>query len=358
VQTLDISRSALYHFDNIRFCSGMGTMRQRRRAAGAGSADKLDLGSIFNAALQNVSDKRTEINALDGANGNHGDNMVHNLQVITQAIQSQKGTPSKQLRAAAEQLQAGGKGSTGQYYAQGLAQAADQFQGKRSLNQNDIGSLLQSVMGNVPVKPSANMKPRPQGDPLASLLGGMMGGGAPQAAPQQPASGGGDPMAALLGGLMGGQPAQPQSSQAGGDPLASLLGAALGGGGAPGSQMPAGGGDPLAALLGAAMGQSQPPPPQSGANVLNALMGMSQMGTQSAPQQGSGGLDLGDLLTAGMAFMQAKQQGADNMQAGMQALMAGLAGGQMNPLQAGSPQAAAGGLIAQSLLQAALGGRK
>jgi hypothetical protein len=122
--------------------------------------------------------------------------------------------------------------------------------------------------------------------------------------------------------------------------------------------MPAGGGDPLAALLGAAMGQSQPPPPQSGANVLNALMGMSQMGAQSAPQQGSGGLDLGDLLTAGMAFMQAKQQGADNMQAGMQALMAGLAGGQMNPLQAGSPQAAAGGLIAQSLLQAALGGRK
>jgi hypothetical protein len=123
--------------------------------------------------------------------------------------------------------------------------------------------------------------------------------------------------------------------------------------------MPTGGGDPLSALLGAAMGQSAPPPPQSGANVMNALLGMSQMGEQSAaPQQGSGGLDLGDLLTAGMTFMQAKEQGADNLQAGMQAVMSALAGGQVNPLQAGSPQAAAGGLIAQSLLQTALGGRK
>ncbi|MGQ0604186.1 MAG: hypothetical protein ACT4QE_21090 [Anaerolineales bacterium] len=305
-------------------------MRQRRRPTSTTSAEKLNLGSMFNAALQNVNSNRAEINALDGANGNHGDNMVHNLQVVTQAMQGQKGAPSKQLRAAAEQLQTNGKGSTGQCYAQGLAQAADQFQGKRALNQNDIGALLQSVMGNVPVKPSANMKPRPEDDPLTSLLGGMMGSGAPQSA-------------------MGGS----------GDPLASLLGAALGGGGAPQQQMPASSGDPLAALLGAAMGQSQPPPPQSGVNVLNALMGMSQMGAQSsAEQQQTGGLDLGDLLTAGMAFMQAKQQGADNMQAGMQALMTGLAGGQVNPLQAGSPQAAAGGLIAQSLLQAALGGRK
>jgi hypothetical protein len=76
---------------------------------------------------------------------------------------------------------------------------------------------------------------------------------------------------------------------------------------------------------------------------------------QPAAPAGSGGLDLGDLLTAGMAFMQAKQQGADTGQAAMQAVMTALAGGQVNPLQAGSPQAAAGGLLAQGLLQAALG---
>jgi len=314
-------------------------MRQRRRNISAAPAAPtpaetgLDLGSLFNAALQIVSANREQINALDGANGNHGDNMVHNLQVITQALQAQRGhTPSEQLRHAAAQLQANSRGSTGQYYAQGLSEAATRFQGKPAINQNDLGSLLQSVMGNVPVKPSGQMKPRPQpqagGDPMAALLGGLMGGGAVPSQPQGPA--GGDPMAALLGGLMGGapQPAPQPQPQTGGDPMAALLGSLMSGG---------------------------TPQPQSGANVLNALMGLSQ---QPQPKPGSAGLDLGDLLTAGMAFLQAKQQGADNLQAGMQAVMAALAGGQINPLQSGSPQAAAGGLIAQSLLQAALGGRK
>jgi hypothetical protein len=162
-------------------------------------------------------------------------------------------------------------------------------------------------------------------------------------------------MAALLGGLMGGAPQQPQAPQPGGDPMAALLGGLMGGAPQPAPQsLPQTGSDPMAALLGSLMSGGTPQP-QSGANVLNALTGMTQ---QPQPRPGNDGLDLGDLLTAGLAFMQAKQQGADNMQAGMQAVMTALAGGQINPLQSGSPQAAAGGLIAQSLLQAALGGRK
>ncbi|MDW8325416.1 MAG: DAK2 domain-containing protein [Anaerolineales bacterium] len=258
----------------------------------------LDLSNLFNLALQNVSAHREQINALDGANGNHGDNMVHNLQVIVQALQSQRGhTPSEQLSYAAGQLQSNSRGSTGQYYAQGLTEAATRFQGKQALNQNDIGSLLRAMLGNVPVKPSNQPQPQAGSDPMAALLGGLMGGSAPQ-------------------------------TPAGSDPMAALLGSLISGG---------------------------TPQPQSGANVLTALLGMLQ---QPQPRPGNEGLDLGDLLTAGLAFIQAKQQGADNLQAGMQALMAALAGGQINPLQSGSPQAAAGGLIAQSLLQAALGGRK
>jgi len=304
--------------------------RRRKTPSGGSSEPSLDLGSLFNAALQNVSANRQAINDLDGANGNHGDNMVHNLRVITQALKEQKQSPpSEQLSYAATRLQAEAKGGTGQYYANGLNDAARQFQGRASINQNDIGSLLQSVMGNVPVKPSGPLQAKPQasagGGDLSTLLGGLMAGG------QTPQTSG-DPMAALLGGLMSGQPAasqhmpQPSSS----DPMAALLGSLMSG------------------------GASQP---QSGANVLTALMGMSQQPPPQA-QAGNSGLDLGDLLTAGMAFMQAKQQGADNMQAGMQAVMAALMGNQVNPLASGSPQAAAGGLIAQSLLQAALGGRK
>ncbi|MFN8462054.1 MAG: hypothetical protein U0X93_09840 [Anaerolineales bacterium] len=46
--------------------------------------------------------------------------------------------------------------------------------------------------------------------------------------------------------------------------------------------------------------------------------------TQSQQSQGQqdSGIDAGDLLNAGMAFMNAKNQGQDNLQAGLSALMA------------------------------------
>jgi hypothetical protein len=75
---------------------------------------------------------------------------------------------------------------------------------------------------------------------------------------------------------------------------------------------------------------------------------------QAGPQDS--GLDMDDvlnvLLPAGLAFLQAKQSGADTASAASLALTSALMGGQMNPLQAGTPRAAAGGLVAQSILQA------
>jgi hypothetical protein len=56
-----------------------------------------------------------------------------------------------------------------------------------------------------------------------------------------------------------------------------------------------------------------------------------------------------------MAFMQARQAGADPKAAAGQALIRTLLGGQTNPLQAQSPRAAAGGLVAQSILKALTG---
>lgn len=313
-------------------------MRKSRKQAAAEAAG-LDLGQLFTGALEKVSANREQINALDGRNGNHGDNMVHNLEVITQAVQAQPGRPpAEQLQYAADQLQAAGRGSTGQGYARGLNQAAQQFQGKARLNQNDLGTLLQSVMGQVPVQPA-----RPQ--------------------PQAPAAAAGGDLGALLG-MLGGSAPQPQAPQgaASGDPLSALLGAALGGASQPSAQPASSGEGDLGALLGM-LGGGQPAAapqpaaqPAAGGDLLTALMGMAAGPSAQAPTSaGGGGLDLGDLLTAGMAFMQARQQGADTGQAAMQAVMTALAAGQVNPLQAGSPQTAAGGLLAQGLLQAALG---
>jgi hypothetical protein len=60
-------------------------------------------------------------------------------------------------------------------------------------------------------------------------------------------------------------------------------------------------------------------------------------------------------MNAAAHFIQAKQAGSDNVTAATKAAMGALLGSQ--PLQANSPRAAAGGLLAQSVLGALLGRR-
>jgi hypothetical protein len=198
-----------------------------------------DLSKLFGAALETMTAQRQEINALDGYNGNHGDNMVENLRLITESLQEKSSqTPTEALKHASQQLQSHGRGGTSQYYATGLSQAAKQLQGRPSLDGNDVMSLVQSVLGAIP-------------------------------------------------------------------------------------------------------SEGHQPQPQAGSSVLDQVLGMS-----------SGDDVLNTLLPAGLAFLQAKQSGADTATAATQALASTLMGGQTNPLQASTPRAAAGGLVAQSILQA------
>ncbi len=242
----------------------------------------IDLGKLFGNALQLLTAKRQDLNALDGYNGNHGDNMVANLRLITEALQSQSARPpAEALQYAGQVLQTRGVGGSSQYYAAGLQQAASQFQGRPAITAEDVVPLLQTLLSAIPA----------QGHPQQQQVGGS-----------------------VLDQLLGMQASPPpQQQQAGGGLLGQLLGV-----------------------------QAPAPPPQP------------------QPQaQPEGGIDVGDVLTtllpAGLAFLQAKQAGADTTAAAGQALLAALAAGQANPLQAGTPRAAAGGLIAQGLLQALLG---
>jgi hypothetical protein len=216
---------------------------------------QVDLGTLFESALGLLAANKQQVNALDGYNGNHGDNMVQNVQLIVDAL---KGTgsksPSKALQSASQSLQSQGKGGTSQYYAQGLQQAANQFEGKKGLDLGDIVPLIQTVLGAIPS----------QGHPTQASAGGT---------------------------------------------------------------------------------------------VLDQIAGLGQPQTAQAPKDD--GLDLGDVLTtllpAGLSYMQAKKDGAGTAEAAGQALIGTLLGGQSNPLQTGTPRSAAGGLIAQALLQAVTG---
>ena len=225
------------------------------------SQEPYDLSNLFGAALEAMAANRQEINALDGTNGNHGDNMVENLRLITESLEEKSSqTPAEALGYASQRLQSDGRGGTSQYYARGLGQAAEQLQGRASLDGNDVMSLVQMLLGAIP---SQGHQPQPQagGSVLDQVLG-MASEQRPQARPFDQAQG------------------RPQDSDLDLD------------------------------------------------DVLNVL------------------------LPAGLAFLQAKQSGADTASAAKQALMSALMGGQVNPLQAGTPRTAAGGLVAQSILQA------
>ena len=230
------------------------------------SQQPYDLSNLFGAALEAMAANRQEINDLDGYNGNHGDNMVENLRLITESLEEKSSqTPAEALGYASQRLQSDGRGGTSQYYARGLGQAAEQLQGRASLDGNDVMSLVQMLLGAIP---SEGHEPQPQagGSVLDQVLG-MASEQRPQARPFDQAQG------------------RPQDSDLDLD------------------------------------------------DVLNVL------------------------LPAGLAFLQAKQSGADTASAAKQALMSALMGGQVNPLQAGTPRTAAGGLMAQSILQALATGR-
>ncbi|WKZ48794.1 MAG: hypothetical protein QY306_05410 [Anaerolineales bacterium] len=221
-----------------------GTRRARTPSGGgagaAGPKGGADLSALFGVAAKALAANQQSLNQADTYNGNHGDNMVQMFNMLTQVMGEQKGaSPSQQLNHASQYLQQHATSGSSQVYAQGLAQAAQQLQGQKSLNQNNAMTLVQSLLG-------------------------------------------------------GGQPAPQQSG--GADLLGSLLGAVT---------------------------QSQQP-----------------------TQQQNDGIDMGDLLNAGMAFMNAKNQGQDNLQAGLSALMAA------GPLGQSPHRQQSGQVIGNALLQA------
>lgn len=221
------------------------------------AARGLDLSSLFGVAAQALAANQSSLNQADVENQNHGDNMVQAFSMITQALASQQGAPpSQQLNHASQYLSQHATSGSAQAYSQGLAQAAQQFQGQSAVTPDNAAMLVQSLLGG-------GQQPTSQG--AVDLLGSLMGSGQQSAAPDV-----GD----LLGSFLGGQ------------------------------------------------------------------------STQQNNTQGQEGLDLGDVLNAGMAFMNAKQQGQDNLQAGLTALMAA------GPLGQKSHRQQSGQLVANALLQA------
>ena len=250
--------------------------------------NQLNLASLFQSVAGSLASQKENLNNADTLNHDHGDNMVEVFNVISQAMkEKQNASPADQLEYASQLLRQAKSGSA-QVYAQGLAEASKEFQGQKQVTPDHAINLIQALLG----------------------------GG--QASTAQPQSGVGD----LIGSLFGGRNSSAQQPQGG---IGDLLGSLLGGGGSTATQQPQSGtGDMLGSLLG-------------GAN--NAQ-------SQTQGQQGSSGLGVGDLLNAGMAFMNTKSQGGNNLEAIVNALVSGSA------MANSQHRSQSGGLVVNSILQA------
>lgn len=281
--------------------------RQRQR--------QVNLEKSFREVTRTLKENKETLNAADEYNHNHGDNMVKNFQVITKAMREKRGSePADQLAYASQMLAERSQSGSGQMYAQGLARAAERMRGEQAVTPESAMALVQALMGG---QPGAVQPGTAQADAMSSMLGSLMSG--QSGAGQFGAASQNDPMGAIMDAIMnaqGGGQAAGQSSGGQSDPITDLLGGLLGGGAqqAGGQQMP------------------------------------GQQGGQAGQ-----GINMQQLMAAGMAFMQARQRGASPIEALVQAVMAG---SQMNnsPHHSQSGQMVAGTLI--NILGSLLGGQK
>ena len=109
--------------------------------------DSLDLSTIFNEVAKTLVQNQEDLNAADTYNHDHGTNMVQTFKTVQKAVAKQKDKPvSEQLAYASETLKKKSTSGSAQIYAEGLANAATQFQGKE-LTRLTAGTLINAMMG-------------------------------------------------------------------------------------------------------------------------------------------------------------------------------------------------------------------
>ncbi len=143
----------------------------------------INLGSLFQAVTGTLQNNKAQLNDADEENHDHGDNMVDTFAVITQAMNEKKDADPADQLAYASQLLREKKNGSAQVYANGLAQAAQEFQGKQ-VNQGNAMNLIQALMGGG--QSVQQQEPQQQsGGGLGGLLGSLLGGGQQQQETQQ-----------------------------------------------------------------------------------------------------------------------------------------------------------------------------
>jgi len=135
-----------------------------------------DLSQLFGAVTGVLGENKEVLNQEDDYNHNHGDNMVEIFRVITQAMEEKKdAAPADQLEYASVLLRDKTSGGSAKVYSNGLAKAAQQFQG-RQLNQNSAMELITALMGASQEDEPADTSQDPLNGMIGTFLSGLVGG--------------------------------------------------------------------------------------------------------------------------------------------------------------------------------------
>jgi len=173
---------------------------------------KLDLASLFASVTGDLVTNQETFNQADTYNHNHGDNMVEIFKVITEAMETKPDAePADQLAYASELLRQRSQSGSAAMYADGLAQASQQFMGKAITPQNAL-MLIQALLGGPQGQVPQQTQTQPSNDLLGSLISGFSGG---QQAPGQDSLDIGDLMTAGMAFL--------NAKQQGGSDIESLV---------------------------------------------------------------------------------------------------------------------------------------
>lgn len=140
----------------------------------------VNVADLFGNIAQQLGQDRNQINQLDAqdGNGNHGDNMQANFEMIANLLrqgQNQGLSAPEQLRRAADTLEQQGRGGTAPLYAEGLREASTQIQGQDGIGLDDLGPLLNGLLGGIQRRTNAQPGQGSMIDVLMPAITGFMG---------------------------------------------------------------------------------------------------------------------------------------------------------------------------------------
>lgn len=137
---------------------------------------EVNLLDLLSSATTALTKNAGQLNQADTYNHDHGDHMAQIFSLITDAVGQKKNEPpSSQLAYAGKVLEQKSTSGSAKLYSKALQVAAQNFKGQKSVNENNVVTLIQSLLGGgnqpKPIKTKAS-----GGDLLGTLLGGLAGG--------------------------------------------------------------------------------------------------------------------------------------------------------------------------------------